>query len=212
MESGMLTRETLASLMEWQKEKTTWIGGLGFISDSLSWLLNRSIPPRWAVWASGEFLSLSAMPSIYRGAGCWSSSSVRLSDDLSVFVPSSSDKHPQDEESNDEESEASGSNLVPVNDPSVLLWFALELAGLNNPLHHLMAKEILIVELLVLCGSSQVGEVVLFLFVHCSVPCQLFICWRLLLYAHKNKIFTESSKISSFSLTKMIIEPKVSIG
>jgi hypothetical protein len=40
----------------------------------------------------------------------------------------------------------------------------------------LMAKEVLIVKILSLFWLAKVGEVVLFLFVHCSVPCQLFIC------------------------------------
>ena len=119
---------------------------------------------------SAEFLSLSAMPSTYLGAGCWSRTSVRLSDDLWVFVPSSADEHPQDEETDDEDSEGEARHLVPVNDPSVLLWFALELAGLNNPLHHLMSEEVLIVELLSLLWLAKVSEVVLFLFVHVSVP------------------------------------------
>jgi hypothetical protein len=110
------------------------------------------------------------MPSIYRGAGCWSRTSVRLSDDLWVFVPSSADKHPQDEEADDEDSEASGSNFVPVDDPSVSFRLALELSGLNNPLHYLMAKEVLIVKILSLLWLAKVGEVVLFLFVHVSVP------------------------------------------
>lgn len=119
---------------------------------------------------SAEFLSLSAMPSTCLGAGCWSRTSVRLLVCPWVFVPSSADEHPQNEETGDEETESSGGNLVPVNDPSVSLWFALELSGLNNPLHHLMTEEVLIMEMLVFCRSSQVSEVVLFLFVHVSVP------------------------------------------
>lgn len=106
------------------------------------------------------------MPSIYREAGCWSRTSVRLSDDLSVFFPSSADEHPQDEETDDEDSEASRSNLVPINDPSVLLWFALELARLNNPLHHLMSEEVLIVKILSLLWLAKVYEEILFLVAH----------------------------------------------
>ena len=84
-----------------------------------------------------------------------------------VFVPSSADKHPQDEETDDEDSEGEARHLVPVNDPSVLLWFALELAGLNNSLHHLMSEEVLIVKILSLLWLAKVSKVVLFLFVHC---------------------------------------------
>ena len=116
------------------------------------------------------------MPSTCREAECWSRTSVRLSVYLWVSVPSSADKHPQDEETDDEDSEGEARHFVPIDDPSVSLWLALELTGLNNPLHHLMSEEVLIVELLVLCRSYQVGEVVLFLFVHFSVPLLSVFC------------------------------------
>ena len=82
-----------------------------------------------------------------------------------------SDKEPENEEGNGEESEGKGCYLVPIGDSSVSLRFGLELSTLNDSLHDLMTEEVLIVEVLTLLWGAKVGEVVLFLFVHlfCSL-------------------------------------------
>jgi len=77
-----------------------------------------------------------------------------------------SDKEPENEEGNGEDTKGKAGYLVPVGYPSVSLWFGLELAGLDDSLHNLMAEAVLIVEVLTLLWSAKVGEVVLFLFVH----------------------------------------------
>ena len=85
-----------------------------------------------------------------------------------------SNEEPENEEGNGEEPEDEGCYLVPVGYPSVLLRLGLELARLDDSLHHLMAEEVLIVKVLSLLWLSKVGEVVSFLVVHC-----LFLDWLL---------------------------------
>ena len=77
-----------------------------------------------------------------------------------------SDKEPENEEGNGEESEGEGGYFVPVGYPSVLLWLGLELAGLDDSLHHLMAEEVGIVKVLSLLWLAKVCEVVSFLLAH----------------------------------------------
>jgi hypothetical protein len=56
-----------------------------------------------------------------------------------------SDEEPENEEGNGEDTEGEGGYLVPVGYPSVSLWLGLELAALDDSLHHLVAEAVLIV-------------------------------------------------------------------
>ena len=84
----------------------------------------------------------------------------------------SSDKEPENEEGNGEESEGEGGDFVPVGYPSVSFWLGLKLSALNDTLHHLMSEEVGIVKVLTLLWLAKVCEVVSFLVVHC-----LFLDW-----------------------------------
>ena len=77
-----------------------------------------------------------------------------------------SDKEPENEEGNGEETEGEGGDLVPVGYPSVSFWFGLELSTLNDSLHHLMAEEVGIVKVLSLLWLAKVCEEILFLVAH----------------------------------------------
>ena len=83
-----------------------------------------------------------------------------------------SDKEPENEECDSEETEGEGGYLVPVGHPLISLRLGLELSALNNPLHHLMAEEVGIVKVLSLLWLAKVCEVVSFLVVH-----RLFLDW-----------------------------------
>ncbi len=77
-----------------------------------------------------------------------------------------SDKEPENEEGDSEESEGKGCYLIPIGYPSVLLRLGLELSALDDSLHHLMTKEVGIVKVLSLLWLSEVGEEILFLVAH----------------------------------------------
>jgi hypothetical protein len=77
-----------------------------------------------------------------------------------------SNKEPENEESDGEDTKSEAGYLVPVGDPSVPLWFGLELARLNDSLHHLMPKEVLIVHWFAFLWLAKVCEIILFLLAH----------------------------------------------
>ena len=77
-----------------------------------------------------------------------------------------SDKEPENEEGDSEESEGEGGYLVPVGYPLISFWLGLELSTLNNSLHHLMSKEVGIMKVLSLLWLAKVCEEILFLVAH----------------------------------------------
>ena len=88
---------------------------------------------------------------------------------LALF--NTSNEEPENEEGDCEESEGEGCYLVPVGHPLISFWLGLELAGLDDSLHHLMTEEVGIVKVLALLWLAKVCEVVSFLVVHfvCSL-------------------------------------------
>lgn len=72
-----------------------------------------------------------------------------------------SDKEPENEEGDCEQTKGEAGYLVPVGDPSVLLWLGLELAGFNDSLHDLVAEAVLIVQVFTLLWGAKVCEEVL---------------------------------------------------